>query len=211
MEHGIHGNGNSYKLWNRPFLKALCPVGAMSLGSNKSIVEAIRKRNRLYKDSRRAKVASHMRMYTRAESCHNNIKKCQVELLKEFSVASSGDLWKAIGHLNERPTLHDPWSKWNVTSTPAEKASAVNAFLQLVLTSLFHHCPVRNYHIYILWTVLLSYFVLRRKCLRCCLTWHQRLVGLTAFRFDPQMHCIQYWTHRHKAFVWHLIQCHIVL
>ena len=108
--------------------------------------------------------------------------------------------------------LHDG----DVASTPAEKASALNAFLQLVLvlTSLFRHWPVRNYipHLHpldcpieLLCSEEEVFEILSVTLIR------QRFVGLTA----PQVWCLNVLlpvlAYPHEAFIRHLIQCHIIL
>ena len=76
--------------------------------------------------------------------------------------------------------LHDG----DVASTPAEKASALNDFLQLVLvlTSLFHHWPVRNYipHLHPL-DCPIEFLCSEEEMFETSVTLiRQRLVGLTA-------------------------------
>ena len=91
---------------------------------DKSIVQADRKRNGLYKDSKLANNASHTRLYARA--CNHvttMIRNAKWSYFRSFSVANSGDLWKTVKCLNKRPTLipdlnlHDR----NVASTPQRK------------------------------------------------------------------------------------------
>ena len=69
------------------------------------------------------------------------IRNAKWNYFRSFSVANSGDLWKTIKHLYKRPTqiadlnLHDG----NVTSTPAEKASALNPFFATCFNQSFPH------------------------------------------------------------------------
>jgi len=137
----------AWDTWQREFLKIMeqtIPKSTLPNRHNipwvnKSIVQAVRKRNGL---SELANNASYTRMYTRA---HNRvttmIRNAKWSYFRSFSVANSGDLWKTIEHLNKRPTLIADLNlrDGNVASTPQRKPVLSMLSLHLALTSLFHH------------------------------------------------------------------------
>ncbi len=128
MEHSIH-KSTLRKRHNLPWL-------------NESIVQAIRRRNRLYKQSKRTNSAPSSKMYTRARNrvtaMLRNAKKSYLRSLKE---ADNGNLWKAIKHLNKRPTMIPDLNSMMGMLHPLlqRKPVFLTHFLQPALIVLFHH------------------------------------------------------------------------
>ena len=98
----------AWDTWQREFLKIMeltipkstLPNRRNVLWLNKSIVQAIRKRNGLYKISKHVNNA--FDDVHRARNCVTTmIRNAKWSYFGRFSVANSGDLWKAIKHLNK--------------------------------------------------------------------------------------------------------------
>ena len=91
---------------------------------------------------------SYTKMYTMAHNCviASNDRNAKVRYFRSLNGANNEELWKANICLNERPTLTpDLICMMGMMHLLLWRKVALSTFSLLILISLFHHWPVRDY------------------------------------------------------------------